>query len=295
MDSAVYEVIRGRSLTSVFQPIVHLGSGAVIGFEGLIRPDPSGPLPDPGRLFAAAMTTGRTVELDIACLGVVSAGAHQLRADHLLSLNLSPKTLEMRDFETSWLLDGLIRHHIDPRRVIVELTERDPIGDLVRLRRNLDHLQGYGIRLAADDVGAGNAGLRLLSQLQFDVVKIDMTLVQEGAARMGPRAVLRSIKDLASRQEALVIAEGVETPDQLRFVQELGISAAQGYLLGRPSARVATDTLDLERLVPLASNDDDPQAGEIAQPALPPPLELPARTFWPAKDLTPMERASGHV
>ena len=83
-----------------------------------------------------------------------------LRQDQLLSVNLSPRTLEIRTFEAAWLLDGLHRHGIDPRRVIVELTERDPIGDLALLRRNLEHLQQYGIRLAADDVGAGNSGLR---------------------------------------------------------------------------------------------------------------------------------------
>ena len=93
------------------------------------------------------------------------------------------------------------------------------------------------MRLAADDVGAGNAGLRLLSQLQFDIVKIDLSLVQGGAVRATSQEVVRTLKDLADRWGALVIAEGVETPEQLEFVRSLGIRAGQGYLLGRPSAR----------------------------------------------------------
>jgi EAL domain-containing protein (putative c-di-GMP-specific phosphodiesterase class I) len=198
----------------------------------------------------------------------------------------------MRDFEAAWLLDGLIRNSIDPRRVIVEVTEREPIADLARLRRNLDHLQEYGVRLAADDVGAGNSGLRLLSQVRFDVVKIDMSLVQESAVQLGSRAVLRSINDLALHQEALVIAEGVETQEQLRFVQGLGIQAAQGYLLGRPSSRLATEALDLESLVPVGG-DDDPRPGETASPPMPPLPEPAPRMAWPVKDFTPLDQAPG--
>jgi diguanylate cyclase (GGDEF)-like protein len=249
IDSAVYDIVRGRLISPVFQPIIDLASGTILGFEGLVRPDPSGPLPDAPQLFAAATTTGRTIELDLACLSVVAAGARQLAPEQLLSVNLSPKTLEYRDFETHWLLDDLLRAGIDPRRVIVELTERDPIRDMARLQRNLAHLQQYGVRLAADDVGAGNAGLRMLSQLQFDVVKIDLTLVHEGVQRTGSRAVLRSIRDLALRQDALLIAEGVETEDQLRVICDLGIPAAQGYLLGRPRPTTSHADAALRELV----------------------------------------------
>ena len=88
-----------------------------------------------------------------------------------------------------------------------------------------------------------------------------------------------------------MIAEGVETKQQLRFVQELGIHAAQGYLLGRPSASLATDALDLESLVPVTVGEDDGRAGETAPPPLPPLLEPVPRMAWPVKDLTPLTSA----
>ena len=90
------------------------------------------------------------------------------------------------------------------------------------------------MRIAADDVGAGNAGLRLLSQLRFDIVKIDLSLVQGGVVRATSQEVVLTLKDLADRWGALVIAEGVETVEQLEFVRSLGIRAGQGYLLGVP-------------------------------------------------------------
>ena len=166
-----------------------------------------------------------------------------------MSINLSPRTLEVPDFSPSWLLETLARNGITPGRVIVELTERDDISDIDRLRRNVALLQHAGIRLAADDVGAGNAGLRLLSQVRFDIVKIDLSLVQEGAQRDSSRAVLRSLLDLAGRQGAVAIAEGVETAEQLRMLRELQISTGQGYLLGRPGHNIGLTSVDLAALL----------------------------------------------
>ena len=91
------------------------------------------------------------------------------------------------------------------------------------------------MRLAADDVGAGNAGLRLLSEIQFDIVKIDLSLVQGGSAHDPSHAVLRALQELAGQWGASVVAEGVETAEQLAVRAGLGISAGQGYLLGRPT------------------------------------------------------------
>ena len=220
----------------------------MLGFEGLIRPDPNGPLPNTERLFAAAAASGRTVELDLACIEAVVNGARAIGPDRLLTLNLSPRTLEVKDFDAAWLLKSLVRNGISPSRVIIELTEREEVDDLVRLRRTFATLQQYGLRLAADDVGAGNAGLRLLSQVQFDIVKIDLSLVQDGVRRLGSRAVLQSLRDLALSQDARIVAEGVETAQQLQVIRELDIGAGQGFLLGRPEVSVDKTFVDVRQL-----------------------------------------------
>jgi diguanylate cyclase (GGDEF)-like protein len=246
--AAIRDVIRARALTPVYQPIVDLRDGRVLGFEGLIRPAPSTPFNNPGQLFEAAAAAGRLVELDLACFEVVAAGATDIDANQVVTINLSPRTLEVQDFTASWLLQILARHRLSPGRVIVELTEREAITDLDRLRRNVAGLQHAGVRIAADDVGAGNAGLRLLSQLRFDIVKIDLSLVQEGTQHDSSRNVLRSLKDLADRQGAVAIAEGLETAEQLRSLRELGIATGQGYLLGRPGRNVNLGQVDIEAL-----------------------------------------------
>jgi diguanylate cyclase (GGDEF)-like protein len=245
---AVRDAVRARNLTPVYQPIVDLRDGAVLGFEGLIRPGASTPFSNPGQLFAAAAGAGRTVELDLACFEVVAAGAGEINTKQVVTINLSPQTLEVQDYSSSWLLEILARYKINPGRVIVELTEREAITDLDRLRRNVAALQHAGVRLAADDVGAGNAGLRLLSQVRFDIVKIDLSLVQDGAHRDSSRAVLRSLMDLAHRQGAVAIAEGLETAEQLRSLRDLGVTTGQGYLLGRPGLNTGLSSVDIEAL-----------------------------------------------
>jgi EAL domain-containing protein (putative c-di-GMP-specific phosphodiesterase class I) len=199
-------------------------------------------------MFSAADAVGHTVELDAACFDVVAEAAREIPADKLVSINLSPRTIEAPDFRVENILAALATHELDHRRVIIELTEREVVQDIVRLRRNLADLQAAGIRIAADDVGAGNAGLRLLSSIRFDIVKIDLSLVQDGAQHDTSRAVLRSLRDLAGRWGAFVIAEGLETTEQLAMVRELGLHAGQGYLLGRPGPDVDLAAIDLEGL-----------------------------------------------
>ena len=278
--TAVRDIIRSRNLKPVYQPIVDLRDGAVLGFEGLIRPGESSSFSNPGQLFSAAAAAGRTVELDLACFEIVAAGSTQIDPERVLTINLSPETLEVEDFSASWLLEILARYQISPGRVIVELTEREAITDLDRLRRNVASLQRAGVRLAADDVGAGNAGLRLLSQVRFDIVKIDLSLVQDGAQHDSSRAVVRSLMDLAARQGAVAIAEGLETAEQLRSLRELGITTGQGYLLGRPGSNIGLATVDIEALASGTLIVD-------SAPARPTPQLVPPAPGGPTPKLVP--------
>ena len=266
LSAQIARVVTEHLVRPVYQPIVDLSNGRVIGFEGLSRPAPESGFTDPGTMFTAAETVGRTVELDLACLHAVIAGAHSMPTDQLLTINISPRTIEAPHFSTEALLAILSLHGIAPERVVVELTEREKVEDIGRLQVALKAMQRIGLRIAADDVGAGNAGLRLLSQFRFDIVKIDLSLVQEGAERDSSRAVLRSLRDLAGRWGASVIAEGLETPTQLRMVRELGVTAGQGYLLARPMPHPDITSIDIESLE---------QGGAILDRRLPQPRQSP--------------------
>ena len=248
LSAAVSVVIETGALSPVYQPIVHLPTGRILGYEGLVRVRPDAGFAHTGALFDAAEVAGRVLDLDRAALDVVLRGAHSIPHQTLISLNVSPRSFEAPEFNATVFLAILRRHGVSPDRVLLELTERDAIGDADRLRAAIVTLQEAGVRVAADDVGAGNAGLRLLSQFRFDVVKIDLSLVQGGASTDQTLSVLTSLVQLARRFGALTIAEGVETAAQLHMIRQLDVDAGQGYLLGRPGAVLDVDAIDLDEL-----------------------------------------------
>ena len=256
LAAAVSAVASRRALRPVYQPIISLATGRPVGYEGLVRPSPDSGFPDAQSLFVAAEVADRIVELDMAAIETIVARVDHLADGVYLSLNMSPRTLETEQFHVGELVGILRRYGLEPDQVVVELTEREAIEDLARLKANLQRVSAAGFRIAADDVGAGNAGLRLLSEIAFDVVKIDLSLVQRGVLEESSLAVLRGLREMARRSGAVVVAEGVETPEQLVALRRLGISSAQGYLLGRAGDRPEADPVDLPLIESMSNLDE---------------------------------------
>jgi len=253
LAEAVAIVAARRTLRPLYQPIISLVTGHPVGFEGLVRPDSGSGFSNAQELFSAAEIADRIVELDMAAIETIAARVERLAPGQYLGLNLSPRTLETEQFHVGEVVGILRRYRLEPGQVVIELTEREEIEDLSRLRANLERVRAAGIRIAADDVGAGNAGLRLLSEITFDIVKIDLSLVQRGVLQESSLAVLRGLREMARRSGATVVAEGVETPEQLVALRRLGISAAQGYLLGRPGERPEAAPVDLDLIASMSN------------------------------------------
>ncbi|MEP7040556.1 MAG: EAL domain-containing protein [Chloroflexota bacterium] len=233
-SAAVAEVIEQKLLRPVFQPIVDLASGGTLGYEGLIRPLPPAPYSDPTSMFRAAEQSGHVVRLDLACVETIVAAAAKMPKELFLSVNLSPRTVEAPEFTAAAMLNILARYDFPPERLVMELTEQQPIAHLERVRLKLDTCRSAGIRIAADDLGSGNSGLKLLSDLHFDVVKVDLALIQRSSNSAASSAVVESIVAFASRTGALIIGEGVEHEEQVEQLTALGVTAAQGFLFSKP-------------------------------------------------------------
>jgi EAL domain-containing protein (putative c-di-GMP-specific phosphodiesterase class I) len=246
---AVIELVARDAVSPVYQPIVDLQTGLVSGFEGLSRPDPQTAFEDAGSLFTVAEQSGRTADLDWVCIRSIIAGAGALEPDQSLSLNLSPMTIEAPEFQPLPLLGLLSKARIPPDRIILEITERQGIDQVDTLRAKLNACRAAGFKIAIDDLGAGNSGLRLLSQIQFDIVKIDLSLVQAGTQREASLDIVRTLMELATRWGAYAVAEGVETLDQLHMLRAIGVGHAQGYLLGRPMTEPKLRQVDLETIL----------------------------------------------
>jgi diguanylate cyclase (GGDEF)-like protein len=267
-SAAIAEVIAANLLRPVFQPIVDLNTGGTLGYEGLIRPVAPAPYADPASLFAAAEASGHVVQLDLACVEAIVSAAARLPKELFLSVNLSPRTVEAPEFNVAAMLSILAHHDFPPDRLVIELTERQTIADIAQVRHKLEACSRAGMRLAADDLGAGNAGLRLLSDLRFDIVKVDLALVQRSSPGAPSSAVVESIVAFASRTGALVIGEGVEYEEQVGQLTQLGVTAAQGYLFSRPGP--LPDWASQPRLADMV------QHRHAAEPAQPVDMDLEA-------------------
>ena len=233
----IEQVLELESLTTVFQPIVELAGGTVIGVEALTRfsvdRDRS-----PDRWFADAATVGLGTDLELLAIGIALDSAVALPGHLHISINASPETcVDPR-------LAALIRTApIGLRRVVVELTEHTPVVDYQRLDRALRGLREQGVRIAVDDAGAGFSSLQHILQLTPAVIKLDRQVVANLDMDRGRQALGAAMVSFADHIGAHVIAEGIETPGELRMARELGMTAVQGYLLGRPTA----DPVEWER------------------------------------------------
>ena len=212
-----------------YQPIVRAADSSVYAYEALLRcREPA--LASPARLLAAAEVLGRVGDVGHAVRASVAATL-RARADVLepIFVNVHPAELLME----------MPLAAIDPllplaRRVVLEITERAALESGPPLDAALAELRRSGYRLAVDDLGEGYAGLTSLVTLRPDVAKLDMSLVRDIHQAPLKREIVAALIDLARRAHMIVVAEGVETPEERAALHELGCDLLQGYLFARP-------------------------------------------------------------
>ena len=229
------EILQRRSLSALFQPIIDLKRGDFLGFEGLIRGPANSPLHSPINLFGAAEREDLSLEIEMLARQTVLESFARQDLPGLLFLNVSPQTLTRPSFRNGQTLAFLEQLHIDPARVVIEITENQPTFDFAAMRSALLHYRGMGFKIAIDDLGEGFSSLRLWSELRPEYIKIDMHFVQGVDRDPIKLQFLKSIQSIAESCGTKVIAEGVETEAELKVVRDLGIALGQGYFIARPN------------------------------------------------------------
>ncbi len=246
--SALSQILAQGNLHSLFQPIVSLSERSILGYEALTRGPSNSPLHSPIPLFAVARQSGRLSELEIACRESACRRFSELKLPGKLFLNISPESLLEASHQPGRTLQLLKTYGIDPSQVVIELTEQAPIDDFSLLHTALHHYRAMGFSIALDDLGAGYSSLRLWSELRPDYVKIDRHFIDGIHQDAVKREFVGSILKMAKASRAQVIAEGIELPEELAVLAEMGVDLLQGYLLGRPQEQPAKEA---QQLLPL--------------------------------------------
>lgn len=225
-------------LATALQPIFRLRDRRQVGAEALARfdADADGTQRGPDDWFADAWDVGCGIDLDM--LAVRRALRYVSESGGWLSINVSPDTL----LDTR--LDGLIAPVAS--RLVLELTEHAAIDDYPQLTARLDGLRAHGVRIAIDDVGAGFASLRHIISIRPDIIKLDASLTWAVPGDRALRTLTSGLVSFAAEMAATVVAEGIETDEQLQVMTDLGVDYGQGYLLGRPEMPADTPAASRE-------------------------------------------------
>lgn len=234
------EIIAQRQLQALFQPIINMQSGDIIGYEGLIRGPSDSPLHSPMSLFKVARMNNLSAVVEHLCRRVVLERFAELALPGKLFLNVSPESLLQPNFRNGETLGAIRKLGIHPDRVIIELTENQPTYDYELLREAVRHYRAMGFQIAIDDLGEGFSSLRLWSELRPEFVKIDMHFIQGINQDPVKLQFVRSIQEIAEKTDTFVIAEGIETQSELLLIRDLAIAFGQGYHIARPTATPVT-------------------------------------------------------
>lgn len=225
------------------QPIVSLGDGQIVGFEALMRLDhPERGLLPPGKIINIAEETGtigrigeRVLERAIRHLATISRldGTQ----DTYLAVNFSPLQFELT--LPHKLAALLLKHHIAPQRIVIEITEAVLMLDNPEVHAVLKQLNEFGCRIALDDFGTGYSSLSYLNRFPVDIVKVDQSFTRSLSSsaadvRRKSRMLIKGIRTISHQMGCTVVAEGIESKEQWQLLRKLGVDYGQGYLFSRP-------------------------------------------------------------
>ncbi|MHC6229274.1 EAL domain-containing protein [Arthrobacter sp. MMS24-T111] len=229
--SRISALLENHMLMTAFQPIYGLEGKAVVGVEALSRF-----VSDDGATaelwFAEAEAVGLGANLEFSALGSAAAAARDLPGSLYVSLNISPTScMDPR-------LPELFEHiELPIDRVVLELTEDIPEEEYLQFISALNPLREKGLRIAVDDTHTGAGALSRMIHLRPDFLKVGRNVIGDVDKDGVQRALAACLVDFTDQIGITLVAEGIETVGELKVLTELGISAGQGYLLGRPSVR----------------------------------------------------------
>jgi diguanylate cyclase (GGDEF)-like protein/PAS domain S-box-containing protein len=263
LDNALRRAVEAREFELQYQPLFDLRDRSVTGFEALLRWHPPGgaAVVPPGQFIAAAEESGLIVPIGEWVLGEAIREAARWQTggkSYSLAVNVSAKQLARPSFVTR-LRELLEETGVNPALVELEITESVIIAGGGEAQDALHQIAKLGVGIAIDDFGTGYSGLAYLKRFPIDTVKIDQSFIRDLTVDPEDAAIVTAIVAMARSLDVDVVAEGVETEEQVDELKRLGCRRAQGYLLARPMSAAAV----ARRLAP-SPNDERTTVGNPA-------------------------------
>jgi diguanylate cyclase (GGDEF)-like protein/PAS domain S-box-containing protein len=272
LESGLRHALDDGQLRLVYQPVVTLATGEIVGVEALLRwHHPEHGVVAPTRFIGLAERNGLIIPIGSwvlreACGQLAAWGEERLT----MAVNVSARQLAMDEF-VDMVRSALAESGIRPARLCLEVTETTMMADDARMAETLRALKELGVRLAVDDFGIGHASLRHLRQmLPVDILKIDKSFVDGITTDADDAAIVEGVVRLAHSLGLQAVAEGVETEEQVSLLRRWSCQAGQGYHFARPGEPEGIPRLLAQETRPL-TDDPNGHAGSVpaASPAAP--------------------------
>jgi len=230
------KLLANEAVSVVFQPLISLSTSSRVACECLVRGDRDGVLVDAESLLSNARILGMSHELDYAAWrAALKQGQSYMQNGLSLFLNFTPSSVRDSKFDVKKTKAMCSEMGVDISQLVFEVTEAEKVNDFEFLKGVLLEYRAEGAKIALDDLGSGYSSILRLAELQPDYVKLDQRLVHGAYGDYLRSVLLKAVTEAAHKLNIRVVAEGVETEDDLRFCLEIGADLAQGYFLAHPA------------------------------------------------------------
>ena len=252
VKGALDDIIGQKQIRTVFQPIISLRDGSILGHEALSRVTCESVIRNPDMLFSVAGEYNRLWDLEQLCRTTALEAAYKFMIppySKMLFLNVNPNTMHDENFKKGFTKEFLKQYHMKPQNVIFEITERNVILDMGGFLSTIDHYRSQDYRIAIDDAGAGYSGLNLISDINPHYIKLDMKLIRGINSDTLKYALVKGMVELSKTSQISLIAEGIETREELETLIHLGVQYGQGYLIQHPLPEVKEISSEILELI----------------------------------------------
>jgi len=242
-------IIEEKAIQTVFQPIISLHNSQIYGYEALTRGPANTSFENPEALFDYALKNGQLWELEHICRANALKYAYHLRAEGKLFLNVNPNIMNDPKFKQGFTKDFLSIFQMDSDSIVFEITEREAINNLKDFINTIDHYKKQFYQIAIDDVGAGYSGLNVITDVRPHFIKLDMKLIRDINKDRTKQLLVRSLSEFANYSQIHIIAEGIETREELVTLIDIGVHFGQGYFIQRPQSNLYPIREEVMRLI----------------------------------------------
>lgn len=245
------EILHKEKIKTVFQPIISLKNGGLLGYEALSRGPQKSVFENPEKLFDYARAIGRLWELEFLCRIKALENVAKSSYSDLVFINVDPYIINDENFRKGFTKDFLSKYNINPENVVFEITEKSAAVNIESFNKLISNYKDQGYKIAIDDAGSGYSGLKLITDIHPHFIKLDMNLIRDIDKDGLKYALIKTFYEFCLVTDIKLIAEGIETENELNTLIDIGIDYGQGYYIQKPSEIIMHNDEDLKNHINL--------------------------------------------